>query len=143
MGPKMNTQPGTHFWFIVSLNEMNVNENEVDFHITNYKVVSRDILSKKYKSNISNLRFIAARDYKAGGGVATGTLIMYGGKEFNITYNWMGISTPENLYDRKTYTIQVKGEGIGKRLERPLRDCRVFRRAGLHGRGARRVPATG
>lgn len=103
----------TKDWFIVSVNGMDITDDKVSLHITNYKMVSPKILSQKYETKISPLRWITARDYKAGGGVATGVLIMHDGTEFNITYNWMGINTPENHRDRKTYTVQVKGRGIG------------------------------
>ncbi len=105
-------------WFIVSINTMDVREDKAEMHITNYKVVPKEVLAQKYASEISDLRWIITKNYKAGGGIASGTMVMHGGKIFTITYNWGGVSTPENYHARKTYTIQVRGEGIKEYMEK-------------------------
>ena len=92
-------------WFIVSINSIDAHKGKAEMHITNYKVVPKEVLEKKYDSEISDLRWITTRDYTAGGGIASGTMIMQDGREFTITYNWMGLSVPENFRAHKTYTI--------------------------------------
>ena len=104
-------------WFIVSITTMDVHEDKAEMHITNYKIVPKELLSKRYDSEISDLRWIKTKNYKAGGGVASGTMILHDGKIFTIAYNWMGVSTPENYHAKKTYTIQIRGEGIKEYME--------------------------
>lgn len=90
---------------------MDIHKDYAEFHITDYKVVSKEILCKKYDSKISDLRWIKSQGYKAGGGPTTGTLIMADGAEFQITYNWLGRNIRESPHDVETYTISIKGAG--------------------------------
>lgn len=108
-------------WFIVSITTMDVHEDKAEMYITNYKVVPKEVLSKKYDSEISDLRWIETRDYKAAGGPASGTMIMHDGREFTIAYNWMGLSTVENFRAHKTYTIQIRGEGIEEYMKKYIK----------------------
>jgi hypothetical protein len=100
---------------------MDVREGKADMHITNYKVVPKELLVKRFDSEISDLRWIETKDYTAGGGQASGTMIMSDGKEFIITYNWKGVSQPENFRAHKTYTILVKGEGIEEYMKKYIK----------------------
>jgi len=101
-------------WFICELESFDITPTTCCLSLSNYKLVSHEILEKNYNRKISKLRWVELIDEKIEPGYASGDIIITG-KKFKLKYAWGGLNIDgENFNDRETFSVKIEGRGCEK-----------------------------